>query len=174
MPIQPTFPYLSTAVEAPKPPIDGPAMPEPLHSSSNPPSYEMHMQRHHPNLALPPYQNIHEEDSLHKMLESSSVFEQDEFEAKRRKPQASFPKKSGDDRARPFPCEFPGCGKSYLKSSHLLSHTRSHNGDRPYVCQFEDCLWRFPRADELVRHQRFDTAALLGELTDVDLLPMVI
>ena len=157
MPIQPTFPYLTAPMPAAHAqraeqqymePLPPPAMSASI--AAPPPSYEMHMQRHHPSVPLPPYKHGRESPAF----AGSPLNDDDGYEAKRRRPQASFPKKSGDHRPRPFKCTYEGCDKSYLKSSHLVSHLRSHNGDRPYVCEFEDCLWRFPRADELVRHQR--------------------
>ena len=35
---------------------------------------------------------------------------------------------SEDLRARPFVCSHPGCGKAYMKNSHLRAHVRTHTG----------------------------------------------
>eukprot|EP00112_Aurelia_sp_Birch-Aquarium-sp1_P016718 Seg3811.2 transcript_id=Seg3811.2/GoldUCD/mRNA.D3Y31 product="Krueppel-like factor 15" protein_id=Seg3811.2/GoldUCD/D3Y31 len=59
--------------------------------------------------------------------------------------------------ARPFVCTYNGCGKAYIKSSHLKTHLRRHAGDKPFICTHDGCKWRFSRSDELTRHKRSHT-----------------
>jgi hypothetical protein len=64
-------------------------------------------------------------------------------------------------RPRNFVCTYPNCNKSYLKSSHLKQHYRSHTGEKPYKCSWHNCTWQFTRSDELTRHFRKHTGKYL-------------
>ncbi|XP_057699517.1 transcription factor Sp2 isoform X2 [Corythoichthys intestinalis] len=66
-------------------------------------------------------------------------------------------KRPGDMGKRKHICHFPGCEKTFRKTSLLRAHVRLHTGERPFVCNWVFCGKRFTRSDELQRHARTHT-----------------
>jgi len=73
----------------------------------------------------------------------------------RRVPTAAFLLEDGVERARPFACIVPGCGKCFARGEHLKRHVRSiHTNEKPHKCPVPSCGKEFSRNDNLCQHMR--------------------
>ena len=53
---------------------------------------------------------------------------------------------------RPFVCEHPGCGASFVWLNSLRYHRLSHIRERPYLCTYPKCRACFSRKSVLKTH----------------------
>ncbi|CAO1615047.1 unnamed protein product [Parajaminaea phylloscopi] len=53
-----------------------------------------------------------------------------------------------------YPCNHPGCDKTFSTSGHAARHNRIHTGQKPYRCTFPGCEASFSRQDNALAHFR--------------------
>ena len=59
-----------------------------------------------------------------------------------------------DEAPGKFVCSFPGCGKRFMKISHLKDHERLHSGATPFSCKFHGCSQTGKQRSTILRHIR--------------------
>lgn len=69
----------------------------------------------------------------------------------------AVPSDSEDSKDLPFSCNVEGCGKRFKQRAHLLTHARSHTGERPYVCPYAGCRRWFSQRCNMRTHVRSHT-----------------
>lgn len=80
------------------------------------------------------------------------------LQEQQRRNNLAVPKNAAQNEADlPFVCEVADCGKRFKQRAHLITHSRSHTGERPYVCPYQGCERWFSQLCNMRTHVRSHT-----------------
>jgi len=51
-----------------------------------------------------------------------------------------------------FSCDYPYCGKMFLKWHNLFDHLRTHTGEKPFICPVRGCCQAFNQVANEKKH----------------------
>lgn len=54
---------------------------------------------------------------------------------------------------KPYQCDYPGCGKSFVRPSSLTTHKQTHTDEKLHQCDYPECEQFFTRYRSLRRHK---------------------
>ena len=52
-----------------------------------------------------------------------------------------------------FVCNYPGCGKTFMRNIRLQAHMHMHYGTQPFRCKFANCNKGFAEKQNLLIHE---------------------
>jgi hypothetical protein len=58
---------------------------------------------------------------------------------------------------KPFPCDADGCDKAFATRRNLVCHVRTHTGEKPFTCDVDGCDKAFTKSCQLSRHTKTHT-----------------
>jgi uncharacterized Zn-finger protein len=67
---------------------------------------------------------------------------------------------------RRFSCDFPNCGKSFVRKYNLVEHSKLHTTVNPNMCDYPNCGKCFSSKYSLSRHQNAQHNQHLNQSVD--------